>query len=175
MPAHPLSSSKQAVLISQILSAIRLSEACNASWVQSSRFLGAPCRNPKAQWRIVHAIDNNTLVFWAVFRPTSNMCLHNITTVQERHFAIRLDPDLVARVLGDDWEGGNMETKFACLGELAFVGVSCWIVPMFRYAIKGFQFEAWAYSHRDIPKHVPKLKSLSLEIEVARFASDRRT
>lgn len=55
----------------------------------------------------------------AVLRPSSNVGLDNMSSVEERHLAIGLDPDLVAGVLGKDWEGGNVQAELEGLGELA--------------------------------------------------------
>lgn len=55
-----------------------------------------------------------------ILRPSANVCLDNVTTIQERHLSIGLDPDLVACVLSEDWESGDVKTEFASLGELAW-------------------------------------------------------
>ena len=48
------------------------------------------------------------------------MRLDDVSAVEERHSSIFLDPDLIARVLGDDGQGGDVEAEFARLGELAW-------------------------------------------------------
>ena len=68
---------------------------------------------------LVHRVDNDTLVLRAVLTPTSNMCLDNVTTVQERHLSVRLDPDLCASMRGDDVQSSDVEAELASLGQLA--------------------------------------------------------
>lgn len=53
----------------------------------------------------------------AVIAPAANVRLDNVAAVQERHLAVGLDPDLVARVLGEDGQRGDVETEFAGLCE----------------------------------------------------------
>lgn len=48
------------------------------------------------------------------------MGLDDVAAVEEGHGAVLLDPDLVAGVLGDDGEGGDVQTELARLGELAY-------------------------------------------------------
>lgn len=55
----------------------------------------------------------------AVLRPTSNVRLDDVAAVQEGHLAVGLDPDLVTGMLGEDWEGGDVQAEFEGLGELA--------------------------------------------------------
>ena len=71
------------------------------------------------QRRIIHAKDYDTLVFRAIFAPPSNMCLQHISTIQERHLAILLHPDLVPRMRCDHRQGGNVKAELARLGELS--------------------------------------------------------
>jgi hypothetical protein len=52
------------------------------------------------------------------------MRLHNMTSIQEWHLSIGFDPDLVAGVFGKDGEGGDVESEFASLGELAWEDIS---------------------------------------------------
>lgn len=53
----------------------------------------------------------------AVLRPTSNVRLDDVAAVQEGHLAVGFDPHLVAGVLGEDWEGGDVEAEFEGFGE----------------------------------------------------------
>ena len=110
---------KETILISQILSTIRLSENRDASWVQPPRLLRTPCRNPKTQRCIVHTVDHNTLMLRAVLAPSANMGLKNMSAIKQRHLSVCFDPDLVARVFGNQWKASNVQAEFPCLGELA--------------------------------------------------------
>jgi hypothetical protein len=89
------------------------------------------------------------------------MRFHNVTAIQERHFAVCFNPDFVAGMLGDNWEGGDVETKLSRLREFAYIFVRRVLLLNPRKI--------------DVPKQVPKDSSLSLEIEVARFARESRT
>ena len=55
----------------------------------------------------------------AVLGPTSNVCLDDVAAVEERHLAVGFDPHLVAGVLCQDWEGGDVEAEFEGFGELS--------------------------------------------------------
>jgi hypothetical protein len=68
---------------------------------------------------LVHRVNNDTLVLRAIFAPTPNVGLDNVTTVQEGHFSIGLDPDLCASMRSDDVQSGNVKAEFASLGQLA--------------------------------------------------------
>lgn len=118
-----LTSSKEVVFVTQVLSTICLTEDGNSSRVQSSRLSSAARSNTKAQRSIVHVVDNNALVLGAVVRPAANVSLDDVSSVQERQFSVALDPDFPSGVLGDDRKRGDVQTKFAALGELACVFV----------------------------------------------------
>jgi len=47
------------------------------------------------------------------------MCLDNMISIQEWHFASSLDPNFMVRILGDQVKAGYTESKFACFGEFA--------------------------------------------------------
>lgn len=47
------------------------------------------------------------------------MRLEHISTIQKRHLAILLDPDLVPGVRRDYRQGGDVQSEFARLGELS--------------------------------------------------------
>ena len=55
----------------------------------------------------------------AVLGPAPDVGLDDVAAVKEGHLAVGLDPNLVAGVLGEDWEGGDVEAEFEGLGELA--------------------------------------------------------
>ena len=55
-----------------------------------------------------------------ILRPSPNVRLHNMATIQEWHFSIGLHPDLVSCVFGEDGESGDVQAEFASLGELAW-------------------------------------------------------
>ena len=115
-----LSGREQSILVSQVFTTIGLSEGCHTGWVQSSGLRSTSCGNTESKRSIVHAVNDYTLVLWAVLRPTSNVCLDNVAAVKERHLSVGLNPDLVASVLRKDWKCGNVKTEFSCLGELAY-------------------------------------------------------
>ena len=68
---------------------------------------------------LVHRVNNDTLVLRAVLGPTANVGLDDVAAVEERHGSVLLDPDLVARVLREDGEGGDVQAELARLGEFA--------------------------------------------------------
>ena len=52
------------------------------------------------------------------------MRLDDVAAVQEGHLAVGFDPHLVAGVLCQDGEGGDVEAEFEGFGELSWGGVS---------------------------------------------------
>lgn len=58
-------------------------------------------------------------MLWAVLGPASDVCLNDVASVEKRHLAVGLDPDLVAGVLGEDWESSDVKAELEGLGELA--------------------------------------------------------
>jgi hypothetical protein len=69
---------KQTILVPQVLATICLSEARNTSWIQSPCFLCAPGCDTKTERCIIHAINNNSLMLWAIFTPAPDLCLYNV-------------------------------------------------------------------------------------------------
>lgn len=63
-------------------------------------------------------------------------------------------------MLGEGWESGDVKAELSCLGEFAYLCVS--LAPLLR-------------TKKVVPKQVPRDSSLSLDIEVARFARESRT
>lgn len=57
-------------------------------------------------------------MFRGVFTDPPHMGFDNIVPIQERHFSVRLYPDLVLCMLGDMVECSNMEFKLPSFGEL---------------------------------------------------------
>lgn len=68
-------------------------------------------------------VGAHTLMFRTILRPSPHMRLHDMSTIQERHFAVRFNPDFVAYVFGEDGEGGDVQPEFSCLCELAYTDV----------------------------------------------------
>lgn len=68
---------------------------------------------------VIHAKHNDSLVLRAVLTPSSDMGLDNISTVQERHLSVLLDPHLVSRMGRNHIQCGDMDSELAGLGELA--------------------------------------------------------
>ena len=58
----------------------------------------------------------------AVLGPAANVRLDDVGPVQERLRAVVLDPDLVARALGDDGQRRDVQAELARLGHLAEAG-----------------------------------------------------
>jgi hypothetical protein len=58
-------------------------------------------------------------VLWAVFGPTTDVRFEDVPAVEEGHFAVGLDPELVAGVRGEDGEGGDVEAEFEGFGEFS--------------------------------------------------------
>lgn len=110
---------EQGIFVTQVFAAISLSEAHDTGRVKSPALRGAASADTEAQRDIVHGIDNQALVLGAVFRVSANVCLDNVSTVEEGHDSVGADPELVSCVLGEDGEGSNVNAELARLGELA--------------------------------------------------------
>lgn len=110
---------EKVVFVAEILTAVRLSETHNASGVKSPCLDSALRGHSEPEWSIVHAVDDDTLVLRAVIRPATNMCLDDVAAVQERHFAVRFHPHLVAGMLGEDGESSDVKAKLSGLGKFA--------------------------------------------------------
>lgn len=74
------------------------------------------------QRRITHAQYYHTLVFRAVFAPSSDVRLEHIASIQERHLAVRLDPHLVPCMRRDHCQGGDVQAELSGFGELPKAG-----------------------------------------------------
>lgn len=61
-------------------------------------------------------------MLWTVLTPSSNVRLDDISTVQEWHFAIRLNPDLVPRMWRNDIKRCDVDPEFPSFGELSDAG-----------------------------------------------------
>lgn len=48
------------------------------------------------------------------------MRLDNVSAVEERHDSVGTNPEFVSRVLGEDGEGGDVDSEFARLCEFAY-------------------------------------------------------
>jgi hypothetical protein len=68
---------------------------------------------------LIHRVNDDALVLRAVFAPTPNVGLDNVTTVQKGHLSVGLDPDLCASMRSNDVQSGNVKAEFASLGQLA--------------------------------------------------------
>lgn len=73
----------------------RLIENDDCCRVQFPRVDSAPCGHTEPQRDIRHTVDNDTLMLWRIFGNLTEMSLDYVITVQERHFAIGLDPNLL--------------------------------------------------------------------------------
>ena len=71
------------------------------------------------QGDIGHVVDDHARVLLDVFGHAADVGLEHVVAVQEGHLAVRLDPDLVQRVLRHVVERGHVEPELAGLGELA--------------------------------------------------------
>lgn len=117
-----LTSRKQVVLVAEELSAVRLPEADNSGGIQPPGLGGAARGDTESQGSIVHAVDDDTLVFGTVLGPATDVRLDGVAAIQEGHRSVLLDPDLVARMLGNDGQRGDVHSELARLGELAKTG-----------------------------------------------------
>jgi hypothetical protein len=63
-------------------------------------------------------------VLWAVFGPPPDVRFEDVAAVEEGHFAVGLDPELVPGVGGEDGEGGDVEAEFEGFGEFAWGGLA---------------------------------------------------
>lgn len=120
MRGSSLARREQVVFVTEVLSAVRLSEAGNTRGIESSGLGGAACCNTKSKRRVVHAVHDYTLVLRAVLRPASNVRLDNVAAVKEGHSTVLLDPDLVSGVLSNDGQRSDVKAKLARPGELAY-------------------------------------------------------
>ena len=78
-----------------------------------------PIQKPTYQRSVVHAQDHHTLVLGAVLAPATDMGLNNVTTVQEGHLAVGLDPDLVPSVRRNHVQRGDVHPELSSLCELS--------------------------------------------------------
>jgi hypothetical protein len=62
----PLTRRKQVVFVTQVLSTVSLSETSDTGRIQSSGLSSAAGSDTKSERCVVHAVDNNSLVFGAV-------------------------------------------------------------------------------------------------------------
>lgn len=116
--------SKQIRLVAQVLPTVGLAEAHDAGGVEAPGLCGAPGGDAEAEGHVVHVVDDDALVLGAVLGPAADVGLDDVAAVEEGHLAVGLDPDLVAGVLGEDGEGGDVQAELARLCELAcLVGV----------------------------------------------------
>ena len=121
-PSPPSLRRKQRILIPQELPTIRLPKRRNARRIEASRLGRAARRDPEPERRVVHAVHHDALVLGAVLGPAPDVGLEHVAAVQEGHLAVGLDPELVARVRGEDRQRGDVETEFEGFGELALGG-----------------------------------------------------
>lgn len=110
---------EKGILVSQVLSAVSLSEAYDTRWVQPSRICRGSRCDAKSHRRIIHVVHYDSLMFRAVVRPPSHMSLDDVSAVQERHCTVGPNPHLVSCVGSEDWETGDVQTKLAALAKLA--------------------------------------------------------
>lgn len=61
-------------------------------------------------------------MLWAILRPSANMRFDNMTTIQERHLSVRLDPDLISCVFCEDRKRRDVQSELSGLGELPETG-----------------------------------------------------
>lgn len=113
------SSCEQGILLSQVLPNICLPERDDTGRIQLPRLGRTPRAHTKSERGVVHAQYYDTLVLWAIFTPSSHMCLQHVATVQKRHLAIGFNPDLIARMWRNDGQGGYVESEFARLCEFS--------------------------------------------------------
>ena len=84
-----------------------------------------------------------------------------MATIQEWHFAVRLHPDLVSCMFGEDRESSDTEAKLASLCKLACAMDVSWHF-----------FAGW---NVEVPRQVPRDSRLSLATDVAKLARESRT
>lgn len=118
---HPTLSTrrKKIILIPQVLPTVRLPETSNTRGVEPPRLGRGPGGDAEAEGCVVHGVDNHALVLRAVLGPAAHVRLDDVAAVQEGHLAVGFHPDLVARVLGQDGQRGDVQAELARLGELA--------------------------------------------------------
>jgi hypothetical protein len=121
-PSTSLSRTEKGIFVSQVLSAIGLPEAHDARGVQPPGLGGAPRRDAEAERGVLHVDDDDALQARAVLGVAADVGLDDVGPVQERLLAVGLDPDLVARVLGQHRERRDGQPELARLGELAQAG-----------------------------------------------------
>jgi len=55
------------------------------------------------QWRVIHTVDDDTLVFRCVFSNTPQMGFQYMIPVEEGHLSIRFYPDLQPKSVRLGW------------------------------------------------------------------------
>ena len=110
---------EQGIFVTQVFSAVGLSEAYNTGRVESPALGSASSADSAAQRDVVHGVDDEALVLGAVLRVSANVGLDNVSAVEKGHDSIGADPELMSCVLGKDGEGRDVDAEFARFGELA--------------------------------------------------------
>lgn len=82
------------LLVSEVLSHIRLVEHDNARRVKVAGLDGAARRCAESEGHVGHGEDDDTLVLGRVLGDTAEVCLQDVVAVQEGELAGGLDPDL---------------------------------------------------------------------------------
>lgn len=121
-PVTSTSTGKQRILVSQVLAAVRLPKTHDAGGVEAAGLGGAAGGDAEAEGGVAHAVDDDPLVAGAVVGPAADVRLDDVAAVQEGHLAVRLDPQLVPRVLGEDGQRRDVQTELSGFGELACAG-----------------------------------------------------
>lgn len=98
--------SKQGILVTQILATVRLSETNYPCRIQPSSLRSTPGCDSKPEGDVILRANNYAGVLDRIVGELGNVGLGDIRAVEERHNTVRANPDLVTCVLGDDGEGG---------------------------------------------------------------------
>lgn len=131
------STSKEGVLITEVLAAVRLTEANDTRGIKAACLGCATSCDTEAKGDISHAVDDDTGVLGAVLGPTANVGLddcfqmlvsfheagrienqemerYTVRAVEEGLGTVVLDPDLMTGVLREDrnYKVGNQVVSF---------------------------------------------------------------
>jgi hypothetical protein len=79
-------------------------------------------KRKKYECDIIQAEHDHPLMLGGIFCYSTKVCLEDVVAIQEGHFAVGLDPDLVFRILGDLVESSNVELEFAAFAEFSEAG-----------------------------------------------------
>lgn len=110
---------EECVLVSQVFPDVCLVENDDTGRILFPCVDRTCCRDTESEGSIAHTQHHDTGMFRCIIRDPSQMRLDHMVSIQERQFAIGLDPNLVLCVLSQVVQCCNVHSELASLGELS--------------------------------------------------------